>query len=112
VSGVGVIAPGRAAPPYIEAVEGRARPFPDEVEARGFVEEARRALAAGDVAHALALGRDLHWADIEALRAETLELLVSAYRALGREALAATAEAHHRHRDLTHVDVMEPAQGG
>jgi hypothetical protein len=112
VSGVGVIAPGSSAPPYIEAVEGRGRPFPDEVEARGFVEEARRALAAGDVAHALALGRDLHWADIEALRAETLELLVGAYRALGREALAAIAEAHHRHRDLTSVAVLEPDQGG
>ena len=73
-----------------------------------WVAEALRRCAAGDPAGALTLGRDLHWAsgkDAERER-QAHELLVAAYRALGRHNLAAITEAHHRHRDLSQVNVL------
>lgn len=102
VSGIGVLAPGTSPPPHVVATAGRARPFRDEGEVRGMIEEARRALKGGDVAHALALGRDLHWAEMDG----ALDLLVEAYHALGREPLAVIAREHHRHRDLDDVQIF------
>ena len=62
---------------------------------------------------ALALGRELHWSDGDALRDEAGPLLLDAYRALGREAHAGILEAHLRLRDLPSVGVLhspsEPA---
>ncbi|MEV5503759.1 hypothetical protein AB0M50_51000 [Nonomuraea fuscirosea] len=73
------------------------------------VAEALRRCAAGFPADALALGRDLHWisAGDPGREAQANELLTTAYRALGRDNLAAIAEAHHRHRDLPRVHVLE-----
>ncbi|WP_346107675.1 hypothetical protein [Nonomuraea maheshkhaliensis] len=73
------------------------------------VAEALRRCAAGSPADALALGRDLHWisAGDPAREAQANELLTTASRALGRDNLAAIAEAHHRHRDLPQVHVLE-----
>ncbi|QUI30108.1 ADP-ribosylation family protein [Streptomyces alfalfae] len=83
--------------------------FEDPAELEAAVAEARRRLAAGDPTEALVLGRDLHWASggDPVREAAAAELLPAAYRALDRPALAAVAEAHHRHRDLPHVDVLE-----
>jgi len=67
--------------------------------------EARAELAAGRPALAMVVGRELHWCDSEELEAECLELLGGAYRATGRDALAAILEVHHRHRDLASVGV-------
>lgn len=82
--------------------------FEDPAAVRRGAEEAHRRCAAGDPAEALVLGRDLHWAsggDPE-LEETAAGLLASAYRALGRPALAGIAAAHRRHRDLPRVDVL------
>jgi hypothetical protein len=110
VCGVGPWVPGATGPiPYLQERRGEPPPFfsRDLPRTRRFVAEARAALDRGEPAYALALGRDLHWADQEELRADTLDLLVRAYRMLGREALAGIAEIHHRHRDLPWVAVFE-----
>ncbi|MGI5193575.1 ADP-ribosylation family protein [Streptomyces sp. CA-288835] len=83
--------------------------FEDPAALQSGVEEARRRCSAGDPAEALVLGRDLHWASGGDPARETLanELLVMAYRALNRPSLAEIAGAHHRHRSLPRVDVLE-----
>ncbi|MGW0908785.1 ADP-ribosylation family protein [Streptomyces sp. NPDC002853] len=83
--------------------------FDDAAALRATVEDARRRCAQGDPTEALLLGRDLHWASAGDPGHEALahELLVLAYRALDRPALRAIAEAHHRHRSLPQVDVLE-----
>ncbi len=53
----------------------------------------------------LVLGRELHWCDDDETREVSLELLVDAYRALGRDALAEIARVHHANRDLKSVDI-------
>ncbi|MFH8369377.1 ADP-ribosylation family protein [Streptomyces sp. NPDC018031] len=116
LDGAGALVPGRTAldrPPHNGADEYAFAEylyalFEDPVAVRRSVAEARRRCAAGDPAEALVLGRDLHWASggDPVLEESAAELLGSAYRALGRDALAATAAAHHRHRDLPHVDVL------
>lgn len=80
----------------------------DEAALEAAVDEARRRCGDGDAAEALALGRDLHWASgYDAAReAYAHELLVAAYNALDRPALAGIADAHHRHRDLRSVQVL------
>lgn len=60
-----------------------------------------------DPARALALGRELHWADQDAFRKEAGDLLVGAYLALGRDALAQIAKVHIAHRDLRSVGVLD-----
>ncbi|MEV8319138.1 ADP-ribosylation family protein [Streptomyces sp. NPDC059900] len=84
--------------------------FDDAAALEASVREARRRCAAGDPAEALVLGRDLHWASGGDPDREELagELLAAAYAALGRPALAGIAGAHHRHRSLPQVDVLEP----
>jgi hypothetical protein len=84
--------------------------FEDTTALEDHVEDARRRCAAGDPAEALVLGRDLHWASggDPVREAYANELLVMAYRALGRPALADIADAHHRHRALPDVDVLRP----
>ncbi|MFD0548107.1 hypothetical protein ACFQ0X_02235 [Streptomyces rectiviolaceus] len=83
--------------------------FDDAGALRESVEEARRRCSAGDPTEALLLGRDLHWASVGDPTREALanELLVTAYRALDRPGLAETADAHHRHRSLPKVNVLE-----
>ncbi|WP_433511057.1 hypothetical protein ACQP2T_45465 [Nonomuraea sp. CA-143628] len=81
----------------------------DLVAREARIAEARRRCAAGHPADALTLGRDLHWisAGDPELERHANELLTMAYRALGRDNLAAIAQAHHRHRDLPQVHVLE-----
>lgn len=74
-------------------------------EVRMWIERARDELVEGRPAYALVLDRELHWFDNDEWRAEGLELMVAAYRALGRDALAEIAMVHHRHRDLGSVAV-------
>jgi hypothetical protein len=109
ICGVGPLVPGvTTRAPYLVEVKGEwgvlSRDMP---RLRRFIAEAKAALERGEPSYALALGRDLHWADHEELRTDTLELLVRAYRMLGREALAAIAEVHHRHRDLPWVAIFD-----
>lgn len=113
----GALVEGRTAldrPPHNGADEGKFAAYMyalfDDADALAeCVERARRDCAAGDPAEALVLGRDLHWASFgEPVReAYADELLGRAYRALGRPALAGIAAAHHRHRDLPRVEVLE-----
>ncbi|MFF3314562.1 hypothetical protein ACFYV5_03495 [Streptomyces sp. NPDC003035] len=86
--------------------------FEDAGALRAARDEALRRAAAGDPTEALVLGRDLHWASYgEPEREESARaLLAAAYRGLGRPALAAIAETHHRHRALASVDVLRAAR--
>jgi hypothetical protein len=86
--------------------------FEDAGALRAARDEALRRAAAGDPTEALVLGRDLHWASYgEPEREESARaLLAAAYRDLGRPALAAIAETHHRHRALASVDVLRSAR--
>ena len=80
-------------------------------EAAGWIADAERELAAGLPAYALAVGGELHWLDRDEYRRAGLDLLVGAYRALGRDALAEIAEVHATHRDLPRVDVLARSEG-
>jgi hypothetical protein len=86
--------------------------FDDPAAVEASVADARRRCAAGDPTEALVLGRDLHWASAgdPTREAYSHELLVMAYRALGRPSLAGIAGAHHRHRSLPTVKVLETGQ--
>jgi hypothetical protein len=83
--------------------------FEDSAAVAASVDDALRRCAAGDPAEALVLGRDLHWASVgdPTREAYANDLLVMAYRALGRPSLADIVDAHHRHRSLPTVDVLE-----
>lgn len=74
---------------------------------REWIDEARDELARGKPAFAYILGRELHWFDGDAHRAVGAELLIAAYRALGRDALAEIARVHTEKRDLPSVGVFE-----
>ncbi len=73
---------------------------------REWIDEAREELAKGKPGFAYVLGRELHWFDGDAHRAAGAELLIGAYEALGRHALADIARVHTRHRDLGSVGVF------
>lgn len=66
------------------------------------------AIATGGAAEALCRGRDLHWLSARnpARELAARDLLVRAYRALGREALAEIAELHQANRQLGSVAVL------
>ncbi|MCP4131804.1 MAG: HPF1 family protein [bacterium] len=74
-------------------------------EVQEWIKEARAELDQGKPAFALVLGRELHWFDCDDYREISFELLVGAYRKLGRDALAEIAEVHFKNRDLSSVDV-------
>ncbi len=74
-------------------------------ELQDLVDQAFDELERGLPAFALVLGRELHWVDADATREVALELMVGAYEALGRHALAEIAKLHHAHRDLRSVGV-------
>lgn len=122
LDGAGALVSGGTAldrPPHHAADEHRFATFmhtlfDDAASLEDAVEEARARYAAGDPAEALVLGRDLHWASHgdPVREAYAHELLTAAYGALGRPALAAIADAHHRHRGLPHVDVLERPSAG
>ncbi|HVI01750.1 MAG TPA: hypothetical protein VM869_23700 [Enhygromyxa sp.] len=90
-------------------IEGRIEAYREDPEVtRGWMAEAREALAAGDPAMALALGRELHWFDHDRYREQAGALLLAAYEALGRTTHAGILRAHLAHRDEPTVDVYEP----
>jgi hypothetical protein len=66
------------------------------------------AVEAGNPAEALCRGRDLHWLSARnpAREVAARELLVRAYRALGRDGLAEIAELHQANRQLGSVAVL------
>ena len=108
VNGIGALdAEGRAPQPaYLAECWSDSRPFHrDPARTREWIAAARAALEEGRPGDALTLGRDLHWAEVEGLERETRELLVDAYRALGRDALAAIVLVHHANRELRSVDI-------
>ena len=78
----------------------------ESAEALEWIAQAERELAAGEPAFALAVGAELHWLDRDPYRTQSRDLLVGAYRALGRDALAEIAEVHIANRDLRSVDVL------
>ncbi|GAA0492231.1 hypothetical protein Ade02nite_68780 [Paractinoplanes deccanensis] len=93
--------------PQVAASGSRLAAFQDDpVQAAAWIAEARHQLAAGQPALALAVGSELHWLDDDAHRDAGLDLLVGAYRALGRDALAEIALVHAAHRDLPSVQVL------
>ncbi|MDI1476789.1 hypothetical protein [Polyangium sp. y55x31] len=81
------------------------------------VARARQLLAEGDPRYALALGRELHCAcgvpdrqNVSTLwQAEALSLMVAAYEALGRGALARKVEVHHANRGIFMKDAYKDA---
>lgn len=105
-----VLPPGSGDPRVAQA-EARLAGFQaGSPEAARWIADAERELAAGLPAYALAVGGELHWLDRDEHRRAGRELLVGAYRALGREALAGIAEVHAAYRDLPHVDVLTSSQ--
>ncbi len=75
------------------------------------VEQARTALALGYPGTALQLGKDL-WATTGPRRtAYAVELLDSAYAALGRETLRRVLQTHVANRELESVDILEGEEG-
>lgn len=91
------------------AQERRYRCFREApAEASAWIDQARAELAAGAPLRALFLGRELHYVDTDPLREATSELLIAAYRALGRDALAEVVRVHHAHRDLPSVGIYGP----
>ncbi|WP_219470348.1 HPF1 family protein, partial [Nonomuraea rhizosphaerae] len=112
VSGEPVVPRGRQRPydGYEWCTDLHKRLTGDPEAVAAWVTEALRRCAAGDPAGALTLGRDLHWASggDAGRERQAHELLVAAYRALGRDSLAGITGAHHRHRDLPQVGVLLP----
>lgn len=74
-------------------------------EVAGWIKRAKAELEAGKPAFALVLGRELHWFDADDYREVGLQLLVDAYRALGRDALAEIAMVHDANLQLGSVSV-------
>jgi hypothetical protein len=75
-------------------------------DATGWIAQAEQELTAGRPALALTVGSELHWLDADQYRHHSRDLLVGAYRALGRDALAEIVEVHTDHRDLRNVDIL------
>jgi hypothetical protein len=112
VAGMDPVIPGVALPPDLDgyaAQELRYKTFRERTtEAAPWIDRARRELAEGQPFRALFLGRELHYVDPDELRATAAELLIGAYRALGRDALAGVTRAHHDNRDLRSVGIYGP----
>lgn len=77
----------------------------DAPESAEWIAQAEQELAAGKPALALAVGAELHWVDRDAYRLQSRDLLVGAYRLLGRDALTEIVEVHAAYRDLRSVNV-------
>lgn len=78
-----------------------------DASVRASIERAVSELDAGQPGRALFVGRELHFVDADEWRAECTDLLVRAYEALGRRALADVVRAHHAHREISNVSVYE-----
>jgi hypothetical protein len=100
--------PGSGDPRRAQA-NGRIAGFrADAPMAAEWIAQAEQELAAGLPAFALAVGGELHWLDQNRYRDQSRDLLVRAYRLLGRDALAEIVEVHTAHRDLESVHVLVP----
>ena len=112
VAGMDPVVPGAVLPPDLAdhaAQQLRYETYRERpAEAAPWVEQARRELAEGSPLRALFLGRELHYVDPDALRETAAELMIGAYRALGRDALADVVRVHHDHRDLRSVGIYGP----
>ncbi len=112
VAGMDPVVPGASLPADLDgriAQELRYKTFREQpAEAAPWIERARRELAAGQPFRALFLGRELHYVDTDELREVATELMIGAYRALGRDALAGVVRVHHDHRDLRNVGIYGP----
>ncbi len=103
------ILPASAGDPRLTESDMRLTTYRDDPAGTGaWIADAERELAAGRPALALAIGGELHWFDHDDYRTAGRELLVGAYRALGRDALAEIAELHAGHRDLRSVQILAP----
>jgi histone PARylation factor 1-like protein len=101
------LVPQGSGDPQVAASGSRLDAFQkDPTQAAEWIVEARRQLAAGQPALALAVGSELHWLDLDVHRQTGLGLLLGAYHALGRDALAEIATVHAAHRDLRSVEVL------
>jgi hypothetical protein len=81
--------------------------------ARDWIAQAEQELAAGQPAYALAVGGELHWTDRDEYRQQSRDLLIGAYRALNRPALAEIVEVHTAHRDLESAQILvQPGEPG
>jgi hypothetical protein len=110
--GIGALLPGFSMPEDIPSGYARWTHYLDDAQesvVRGWVERAGADLEAGKPGLALVIGLELHHADRDATREDCTRLLIGAYRALGREALAEIARVHHAHRDLRSVAVYARA---
>jgi len=107
VSEAGVRVPGQPGEASRDTETVREEILHDEARLADRVRAALAECADGRPGEALALGHDLHWLSAgDPAREETaLRLLDTAYRRLGRTALAGIAAVHHRHRDLRSVAV-------
>lgn len=111
---LGGMAPaGVAIPPdllVLPAQSARATAHRGDPEAvRAMIARAREELERGAPGRALFLGRELHFFDRDEHREACTWLLVDAYRALGRDALAEVVRAHHGARDMRTVDAYVPS---
>lgn len=113
LGGVSAVLPASAGNPRLDPakVEARYNEYkrPRSKILSEWIMEAREELAKGRPAFAYTLGRELHWFDSDKHRKVGEELLIAAYEALGRGALADIARAHYKHRDLPSVGVFEPS---
>ncbi|MFG2043904.1 ADP-ribosylation family protein [Dactylosporangium sp. NPDC048998] len=98
--------PGSGDPRLTESNDRLSALQSDSAQGARWIADAEGELAAGRPALALAIGGELHWLDHDQYRRQELDLLVRAYRMLGRDALADIAEIHAGRRDLTSVDVL------
>lgn len=69
------------------------------------VNKAFELLERGSPAYALTLGRELHWLDTAWSRGFAQDLLIAAYNAMDRHALAGIVKAHYAHREFGSIQV-------
>jgi hypothetical protein len=112
VGGYASLAPGYVVPADEQKYDASRQRY-DAYRARApvvreWIAHAVAELAAGRPGPALMLGRELHWVDADEYRDDGAKMLIGAYRALDRHALAEIMRVHHEHRDLQSVHVYDP----
>ncbi len=104
--GVGAFVPGFTMPADLPSGYERWKLYVEDAPVvHDWIARAESDLTEGKPGLALVLGLELHHADRDTTREDCTRLLVSAYEALGRRALAEITRVHHAHRDLRSVGV-------